>query len=413
MSESYTTNGNLNPSDVPEQVKNLADALAAIHGHVHIAREENGIHLYMASPKCLELYGESELTKRHLAVNATRALGIGAGGMSVTTGNQRKRDSCACCMKTRTPYRLTQLLAMKPLADRGVMAPTAGVTSGNVERVLVADQNGVMIPPGPGVTIPVIDLPAGHPGRIYLERRGYDLAALWHQFRTSWGEKELENPSQYGIYYRNLPLGFKATPQARIIFFADVYGVQRGWQGRVLDLVDEEGRIKYYFHPYRQCWVPCEVKNERGAWVPNAEASSGMMKWDMAKYLNAKHSSRSECLLGFDSARAAGRTLILVEGPLDAGRFGPPSIPLTGSTLTEGQANLIAGEFDRVCYIPDKGVAGDRAAMIVTKMLGPRLDLRVWNIPDGLTGPWGKVTDPGTLQQEMADEIKQLILGWK
>lgn len=412
MSGNFTRTSNLGASDVPEQVQNLANALAEIHGHVHIAREENGIHLYMASPKCLENDGEIELSKRHLAVNATRALGLGAGGVSVATGNARKRDSCACCMKTRTPYRLTQLLAMKPLSERGLSKVSSGVTSGNVERVLIMDQNGVMIPPGPGATIPVVDLPPGHPGRVYLERRGYDPVILWEQFRASWCERELENPSQYGIYYRNLPLGFKATPQGRIIFFADVYGVQRGWQGRVLDMVDEEGRIKYYYHPYRECWVACEVKNENGKWVPNADAASGLMKWDMAKYLNAKHSSRSECLLGFDSARASGRTLILVEGPLDSGRFGPPSIPLTGSTLTEGQANLIAGEFDRVCYIPDNGTAGDKAAMIVTKMLGPRLELRIWRIPPGLTGPWGPVTDPGTLPQAMANELRHLILAW-
>src|SRR5690349_6204924 len=62
------------PSALPQQVKELANKLAAIHGSIDVARESSGTHLYCACPRCLALDGERELLKRHLAVNADKFL---------------------------------------------------------------------------------------------------------------------------------------------------------------------------------------------------------------------------------------------------------------------------------------------------------------------------------------------------
>lgn len=74
------------PAALSDDKLQLAHQLSAIHGDVRVAQEKNGLHFYMASPECLQQDGRSEITKKHLAVNATKA----AAGDKF----------CAMCMKT-------------------------------------------------------------------------------------------------------------------------------------------------------------------------------------------------------------------------------------------------------------------------------------------------------------------------
>ena len=62
------------PSQLTPEITDLANRLAYIHGSVRVAIENSGMHLYLASPACLEEDGLIELTKKHLAVNVDKWL---------------------------------------------------------------------------------------------------------------------------------------------------------------------------------------------------------------------------------------------------------------------------------------------------------------------------------------------------
>ena len=188
---------------------------------MRIAREFSGLHFYIACPECLEQEGSSELTKKHLAINPGKDF---AG-----------QDCCAMCMKCQEVYRVTILVSMPTLDQRGieyrpeVVPPQVGP---NMD-LLEPDGKGNLIPKGPGEVVPVTSLAEDHPAMIYLSSRQFEPMALWQQFRCSYCTKE--NPN---LYFRRLAGGFRASPQGRLIFFADQHGVQVGWQARILEMVD-------------------------------------------------------------------------------------------------------------------------------------------------------------------------------
>lgn len=76
-------------ANVPQQILELANKLKLRHGDILIARERNGYHLYFASPACLTTMGVAELSKKHLALNAEKYLGLGSFRRLVGTYNAK------------------------------------------------------------------------------------------------------------------------------------------------------------------------------------------------------------------------------------------------------------------------------------------------------------------------------------
>lgn len=372
----------------------LAEALSRKHGEVHVARESSGLHLYMASPQILEEEGSVELRKRHLAVNVDRYLKL---------GQWRKRnydnDWSAMCMKSGKAYRISDLVSMLPLNQRGVLdAPLMQIKVHNTKRSLVPDGKGNMIPVGPGECIPLPELPHNHVAREYVERRGYDVNILWRQFRASYCVKETPEDRDQAVYYKRLAMGFNDTPQGRIIFFGDIKGVQQIWQARVIDRV--EGGLKFYWHPYENIWVACEARNpETGKFTPLPEVASSRFEWGPAKYKTATGASRNTSLIGFDASVNWNKMMgikspiiFLAEGPLDAGRWGPPACGMMGKHLSKMQAMLISDHFKRLIYIPDTGKAGQDATKSVIEAMGPNMYVKIAALAAGRSDP-GEMTN--------------------
>ena len=141
---------------LPPEVVRLAQQLSTIHGDVLISSESHGYHLNMASPYLLSTEGRIELQKRHLAVNASRFFGFA----EYEDLSPRRRDKCGLCMKSRRPYRVSELYDMPPLSHRGFPEFGAGlVTEKAAVRHEIDDGHGNMIPDHPGLTTPVILLP--------------------------------------------------------------------------------------------------------------------------------------------------------------------------------------------------------------------------------------------------------------
>ena len=361
--QSVTQTDTLDVTYVSDKHKQLAAQLALLHGKVRLARESAGIHAYMASPACLLKDGIIELTKLHLAVNLDKYI---AG-----------TDLCGQCMKTSKAYRMTSLLRYPPLKERGIQNITPQVFEADTNPdYLELDAKGNKVPKGPGECQLLTELPAGHPALEYLAARGYDPAKLVAQFRASFCHQERSD-----LHWRPMPGGFKATPQGRIVFFMDMMGVQAGWQARVLEV--ERKHARYYLHPYEGQWVAVQQRLKPGSpWVP----IPGFENWDPAKYLLAYGSKRNSSLMGLDAAIAFNKDqkrklCVLVEGPLDAGRIGPPGIAIMGKFFSENQSKLITTNFDDVVFIGDNDEAGKQAKQKVYERLGTAPGIRLL-LPD-------------------------------
>jgi hypothetical protein len=189
----------------------------------------------------------------------------------------------------------------------------------------------------------------------------------------------------------------KATPQGRIVFFIFQNGMRVGWQARILETENETHL--FYYHPYKNDWV--KVMRRHGPGLP-WQPMEGFEDWDPAKYVIAHGARRNSCLMGYDAARAFNsptrlkrRWCFLCEGPLDAGRLGPPAVAACGKFCSQDQAELLEQAFDTIIIVPDRDEAGSELAGYVAHWLQGRRQLRV--IP-----PPGNRKDAGDMTPQEA-----------
>jgi hypothetical protein len=337
-----TKTSSITDSDIPRDAVLLAQRLAQRHGNVRITLEEGGIHLYMASPECLRRYGGQELTKMHLAVNADKY-------------HKNNEDWSALCMKTDRPYKVSELLETRPLAQRGFIGTSNQIFKKDWKENMELDANGDLVPKSAGtVIIPLDALPTSHHSVQYVHSRGFSVSSLCQQFDMHYSYEERSD-----IHYRYLGHGFRATPQERIVFYINVHGKRRGWQARILEFVEDD--IKYYFHPYRREWTPIEKKVD-GKWVEIDPDPS--FSWNPARYIIAHGASRNDVLLGFDACLQFNkkrdlRVIGLTEGPFDAARLGVPFCAVMGKHFSSKQLNLCKG-FDLIILAMQNDEASER-----------------------------------------------------
>ena len=343
--------------------------------------------MYMASPICLSEYGEGELIKMHLAVNADKYL--------------KGEDLAAQCMKTGKAYKVSTLLNWEPLQSRGYRDIHHQIKVIDKDDLLVEDGKGNMIPPNPGRVIPITMLPDDHVAIQYLRGRNFDTDVLYKQFRVGYCESENKE-----VYYRKLLDGFRATPQGRIIFYSDVYGVHLGWQARIIDIkqLGTDGvDYHFYYHPYRKQWQAVEHKVD-GNW----EKLPGFDGWDDAKYIIATGAKRNQMLLGFDAAleyneRSHQKWIGLTEGPLDAGRLGPPFCAVMGKSFGIRQAELCK-VFGHVVFAVQNDEYSARLEKAIINRMGGH------GIPVTVIRPDPEFNDFGEMSTERSKEILATII---
>lgn len=383
----FTTSESLSESEVPRKVMMLANVLARIHGEVIIRNEAHGLHLYMASPIALERDGSIELQSKHLTVNADKHLGLGQFRNKIGTYN---KEAVGKCHKYDVTYTVTQLKQMPPLEKRGIKDVSHKVRNNAVDRekYLIDDGKGNRIPMHPGLVTPIQDLPDDHAVIEYLNRRNYSIDTLVRQFRTSYCFAETPEQKDIKLYYRRLPGGFKDTPQGRVIFHIDVKGVQEGWQARILEKI--EGDKKYFWHPYQNEWVLGFIKLGE-IWQLRPDWQKEPYPWKPSKYRTGNGTQRSRVVMGYDAAVDWNERVgtkepfaILVEGPLDAARFGPPGIAFLGKYLNEEQGKLIARKFKKVIYITDSDASGLQSKKSIIRSLAGKVDLHEAVVPKGV-----------------------------
>ena len=364
--------------------KNVArkvNALSRKHGGGLLRKETNGLHLYIPCPECLKVSGIKEIHAKHLAINIDKGFGLEKfkdfqkSQVRLKYGVRKQR--VALCHKTNKSYTLDELLSMPDVKDRpqGIVGVSTEVVAAASKAVLTKDSLDRWIPYPPGECTPLIELPPDHPAMEYVLSRGFDPKLLWEQFGASYCYKETKSDGynipeseKLGIYYRFMPDGWKDTPQGRLVMFASIRGSNKGWQARLL--VKEHEGWKWYFHPYRNEWVAVEKQMPDGSWQVRQDYKEEKYQWKPSKYRMAtgtdasKGVGRSSVLMGFDAARKWNEDnnvkipfAVLVEGPLDAGRIGPPAVAMLGKYLSDQQLSLLK-VFKKVIVVLDNDEAG-------------------------------------------------------
>lgn len=369
-----TTTSGVQESSLPVEMMNLIHRLADIHGPVKITRESSGIHANIADPDLLEEDGQKEFdyNARHLAINLEKYLGLGSWAVvgrsksKFNTYSDEMDRKSAMCMKTGKTYRVSDLLRMPPIEKRRlrvVGTVTRDIQGTSANKRLVSDENGNMVPESPGKVTPVNQLPDNHPAVWYLRSRGFDLDSLVKQFNCSYCYEELPESRAESRFYRRLGGGVKDTPQGRIILEVRMNGVRCGWQARLIDYTDHENGHYFIWHPYRNAWVCVKARMPDGSWKAYPEFADSGGEFKPSKYKNATGSERNKLLMGFDAAVEFNKdkprkSCVIVEGPLDAGKIGPPAIAICGKFLSANQALSIEKVFKKILVVADNDSAG-------------------------------------------------------
>ncbi len=374
-------------NSLPSNVVRLVYALVNKHGGGRLSQEAKGLHLYLPCPKCLEEKGSRELDSKHLTVNIDKYFSLGRFKLQ----SPKKANWSAMCHKDNSHLMsVEQLLQYPSISLRGYESDNRLSVAVQDESSFIDDGKGNKIPRHPGKVTPLIELPNSHPAVEYLQKRGYNIDSLYKQFRVSycyeeWPEEEPSGKS-LGWKYKRLPGGWKDTPQGRIIFYVDVHGVQKGWQARIIDKIEDDW--KWYWHPYDNHWEAIEHKQD-GEFVLREDYARGMFKWKPSKYRTATGCHRNQIVMGFDAAVQWNKDynikepiVFIVEGPLDAARIGPPACAILGKSLSTEQAQLLR-PFKKIVIVMDNDDAGRTGIIRAQSILGPMgLDYDICNIPD-------------------------------
>lgn len=409
---------------LPREVDVVVKTLARKHGGGVLRHESNGLHLYLPCPECLALNGTKEIHAKHLTINIDKCFGLGKfkrkAKHQLRMHNGVRDQFAALCHKTNKKFTVGELIDYKSIEKRGIPGSAPGSVSMSCSNaVLTKDENGKDIPFPPGKVTPVMDLPADHPAVTYLTNRGYDPVELYKHMEVSYCYEETppdkrDTPPQdkRGIYYRYMPDDWRDTPQGRIIFYARIRGAAKGWQARVIDHVADGW--KYYWHPYREEWVPVEKQAPDGTWLTRKDYLGEKYQWKPSKYRMAigvdpnRGVGRSSILMGYDAARAwcednQNSVAVLTEGPLDACRLGPPGLAMLGKYLASNQADLLKG-FRKVVVVLDNDSAGQTGLVRVKTICAEKnIRLESCQVPANLK-------DLGEMSQEAANELISPLL---
>ena len=400
--------------EIDDEMRTLLQKLTAVHGPMLGGRpmqEARGVHAYFACPECLKTDGVVELQSKHLAINLDRCLVRGSRWRC--KAGTFNADRSASCMKRGHSFSVLELMSMKPLSERCEWAPGSIILPTSIKEVhLVDDGRGNMIPEHPGKVIPLPLLPDDHPAIEYVKSRQFDKHALFAQFGACYCTAEVAEDETAERYYKRYSGGFKATPQGRIIFYINELGIQRGWQGRVLEKID--GNRRLLWHPYDGCWtVVWERDAEDKPWVLREKYDTDDKK-NMAKFPKYKIGDgcqKSRFFMGFDGAmkwnreqgREKNRLIILCEGALDAARFGSPTCAILGKHVSPDQIRLLQKNFHTVVWVGDNDVVGKQATEKVKRLMPRGLDFHNLEIP----APW---KDAGEMPSDIAHSLIQEFL---
>lgn len=189
----------------------------------------------------------------------------------------------------------------------------------------------------PGKTVSLSTLGAGHPAWDYLISRGLspdEFANPDHAFHAL-----------YCIKGQVEVLKGEAKSQARIVYpVCDLQGEPVGWTARLIDKMEGEGDGARRF-----VW-------DGRHWNETFRMLSG--KWSdhhIPKWLHLPSMPKSQILYNLDQAQHF-LEVVAVEGIFDVHKIGAFAVGYFGDTPSRHQISILKTYFDRVIWMPDRGV---------------------------------------------------------
>ena len=324
----------------------LYKVAVAIRYGFDLTEEEAWPILLEYNKRCIPLWSESEL-KHKLAEGGKPSQ------QSRPRGHLRAGDYTppAKPAKPAKPLRHRFITWEARVAEIGKPELEKGVEEGSATDCLIDDGCGNIIPDHPGEVVPLTELKADHPVVMQLKKRGYIISDLCNQFRASFCINEAPTDWKKGREYRKVNGDFLDTPQNRIVFYADMNGVQRGWQALAVDCV--LGNLRYYLHPYTAQWIPKEHR-KGDQWEPLPHETT----FNVSRWLTGPGVRRDELLMGFDAAirwnatnrPGRPRVALVARTPLEAGRFGAFGMALITRYFSRTQFELLSTNFGALLY---------------------------------------------------------------
>ena len=396
-------------SHAPAEVMRLAEKLGRANDcPVKVTSEAKGYHIYIPCPDCLHTHKKRELQDPKYAINASIYLGLGkyrkdrSGSPYLYETDETNDTGSSICMRTRQSkvphrFRVRDLLQIGTVLERHpdllkskFRLLNSGASDDARKHWEEDPVTGVMCPPRPGTVIPLLELgDPFHPAIEYLRLRNFDVAKLQDQFRCGFCVEEYKH-GENGIFYRQMPGGWRDTPQHRIVFYSMIDDVPMTWQARLIEKISDDGLMKMMLNPYKVPyeWDVVAVRpNQSSGWInvpPFDATKDGAVLFSPSKYRTAKYSTRD--MMGWDAAcrRADNdpdprKWVVLCEGPLDAARVGPGGVALIGSSISPDNAMRVASRFQVVFTAFDT----DKAGMLATEKVGKLLNSR--DMPNRVT----------------------------
>jgi hypothetical protein len=210
---------------------------------------------------------------------------------------------------------------------------------GRHARVMDEWMDGV---PSPGRIQPLAELAADHPAWNYLrDERGFDEGEI-----RAFGPERALYYCQSGGFTRG-----GGTNGGRIIFPIYMHGHLKGWQARQIERKFDgpDGAPSHKEVWNGESWTRYDWNRRSGKFQDQIKG--------IPKYNTSAGMQRSQCLYGFDSALAF-RSVVVVEGPLDALAVGPEAAATLGGASL-GQAKLIAACWESAVILRDPNVNAD------------------------------------------------------
>ena len=339
-------------SSLTREEELLARALISIHGSGTLTRKsgEGGVELRLADPRLLETSGDREFTSRHLYINLTKVV----GGW----------ENAARCVNDGHVYNIRELLSYKPLEARMERIPESikkrRANVADYTDLLEEDENGNLVPPRAGEGIPLDELEPDHPAIQYLKERNVTPTSLKEQFGAFYCTKC--NPKlEKARAIARLGGPITSTPEGRIIFPFNQFGVARGWQSRRIEKFVGE----FLFYWFGEAWHKVGKRAPDGSLVPLPPYDSGKKRIFSCKYVIGPGAKKEAVLVGIDAAREWNRkhdsqVVGICEGVFDAARLGPPFCAMLGASILHQQLRLVQNFFRRCIFVPDNPHEGDK-----------------------------------------------------
>lgn len=300
----------------------------------------------MACPACLEVKGRQEFESRHLAVMLDAWL--------KTTYN----TTVGKCMRCDRKYKKLELSNWPTLKERNFSDNNKNVFVRKIPKPvsLEAVIDGVEIPYGPGVVVPLTELPETHPAWQYiLNRKTLDIETLIRDFHPGFCVKERPQSEELGIFYKRTP-NSRNTPQGRIVFHSYCNGHLQAWQSRLIDQTTNinGGKLTSILHPDTHQFIP--VTFSMGDQVSYIAPNTSKNKLP-TKYYNGRF-HKHKLVFGYDAYAKHNkdvpydqRVIFVAEGILDAVQVGGDGVACLGKQICPEQVPLLLSLSPKIVFM--------------------------------------------------------------